>query len=313
MPAQLLVGTADLDDAAVYQLNDEQVLVATTDFFMPIVDDPCDFGRIAAANALSDVYAMGGTPIMALALMGVPVGRISPQTMGQIARGGAQICQQAQIPIAGGHTVDAQEPFYGLVALGLASPGQIRKNSGAQVGDVLILGKALGTGVLSAAFKKDLLDAETYAVFVAAASQLNAVGAQLAQLQAVHAMTDVTGFGLLGHSIEMAQASGLSMQINYADLPWLPQVQALARRGVTTGAAKRNQQAYKERLQADDNLPEAALPLLSDPQTNGGLLVSCGPAQSDEVLRLFKRNGFDAACIIGQALPRQAHDLIITP
>src|SRR4051795_5738285 len=197
----LLVGTETADDAAVYRLNDEQALVATTDFFMPIVDDPFDFGRIAATNALSDVYAMGGRPILALAIVGMPVDRLAPETIRAILEGGASVCAAAGIPVAGGHSIDSVEPIYGLVALGLVHPDKVLTNRTAQAGDVLILTKALGVGVLSAAFKQEKLDAAGYAALIASTTQLNAVGRELGDIAGVHAVTDVTGFGLLGHAL----------------------------------------------------------------------------------------------------------------
>jgi selenide,water dikinase len=206
--ADLMVGTETSDDAAVWRLNDQQALVATTDFFMPVVDDPFDFGRIAATNALSDVYAMGATPIFALALVGMPVSVLSTDTIGRILQGGASVCASAGIPVAGGHSIDSVEPIYGLVALGLVHPDQVLTNRGAQVGDVLILTKALGVGVLSAAFKQERLEAAGYAALIASTTKLNTVGAKLAGRAGVHAVTDVTGFGLLGHALEMARGSG---------------------------------------------------------------------------------------------------------
>ncbi|MBC7501256.1 MAG: selenide, water dikinase SelD, partial [Herminiimonas sp.] len=202
VPKELLVGIETADDAAVYQLNDEQALIATTDFFMPIVDDPYDFGRIAATNAISDVYAMGGTPIMALALVGMPIDKLPVEVIGQVIRGGESICAEAGIPIAGGHTIDSVEPIYGLVVLGLIHPSKIKRNADAKAGDKLILGKPIGVGVLSAALKKNLLDADGYASMIANTTKLNKPGKELSELAGVHALTDVTGFGLLGHLLE---------------------------------------------------------------------------------------------------------------
>src|SRR5688572_20014519 len=202
VPPELMVGTETADDAAVYRLNDEQALVATTDFFMPIVDDPFDFGRIAATNAISDVYAMGGTPIMALALVGMPVNKLPIETIGQIIKGGESICAEAGIPIAGGHTIDSVEPIYGLVVMGLVHPSKVKRNADARAGDVLVLGKPLGVGVLSAALKKDVLGPDGYAAMIANTTKLNKPGKALAEMDGVHALTDVTGFGLLGHLLE---------------------------------------------------------------------------------------------------------------
>jgi selenide,water dikinase len=207
IPPELLVGIETSDDAAVYQLNDEQALIATTDFFMPIVDDPFDFGRIAATNAISDVYAMGGTPIMALALVAMPIAVLSLETIGRILEGGASVCRAAGIPIAGGHTIDSVEPIYGLVALGLVHPARVKKNASARVGDRLVLGKPIGVGVLSAALKKEQLDAAAYAQMMAVTTQLNTPGPVLSALAGVHAMTDVTGFALAGHALELARGA----------------------------------------------------------------------------------------------------------
>ncbi len=204
IPPELLVGIETSDDAAVYRLNDEQALIATTDFFMPIVDDPFDFGRIAATNAISDVYAMGGRPIMALALVGMPINVLSLATIGQILEGGASVCREAGIPIAGGHTIDSVEPIYGLVAMGLVHPKRVKRNADARVGDLLVLGKPLGVGVMSAALKKNALGADGYAQMIATTTQLNTPGPDLAALEGVHALTDVTGFGLAGHGLEIA-------------------------------------------------------------------------------------------------------------
>ncbi|TDM04929.1 MAG: selenide, water dikinase SelD [Ideonella sp. MAG2] len=244
LPPELLVGIETADDAAVYKLNDEQALIATTDFFMPIVDDAFDFGRIAATNAISDVYAMGGTPIMALALVGMPINVLSTATIGRILDGGASVCKAAGIPIAGGHTIDSVEPIYGLVALGLVHPSRIKRNADAQVGDVLVLGKALGVGVMSAALKKGKLDDAGYAQMIATTTRLNTPGPALAALPGVHALTDVTGFGLAGHALEMARGSGHTVRLDWAQVPLLAGVRALAEQGCVTGASGRNWAGY---------------------------------------------------------------------
>lgn len=297
--ANLLVGTDTADDAAVYKLNDQQALIATTDFFMPIVDDPYDFGRIAATNALSDVYAMGGTPIMALAIVGMPVNTMSKKDIAQILKGGADVCQAAGIPVAGGHSIDSVEPIYGLAAMGLVHPDHVRKNAEAQAGDVLILGKGLGVGVFSAAFKKNLLAADDYAVMIQSTTQLNTPGIALGTMTGVHAMTDVTGFGLLGHAWEIARGSKLALHINFDALPWLPNVFELAQQGCVTGASIRNWDAYGQHIELASTLTETQRHLLTDPQTSGGLLVSCRPSVADQVLALFQNQGFTAASIIG--------------
>jgi len=300
LPPELLVGTETADDAAVYRLNDSQALVATTDFFTPIVDDPYDFGRIAATNALSDVYAMGGKPIFALALVGMPLDKLPVAVIRKILEGGESVCAAAGIPIAGGHSIDTLEPIYGLVALGLVHPDRVKKNSGARAGDVLVLGKPLGVGVLSAALKKDLLNAEGYKAMVDAATMLNKPGAPLAEREGVHAMTDVTGFGLLGHTLEIARGAGLTARLRYADLPWLPGVEAFVAQGVYTGASGRNWASYGDGVTLASHLPETARTLLTDPQTSGGLLVACAPEEVDALLALFHADGFASACVIGE-------------
>ncbi len=299
MPKELLVGIETSDDAAVYQLNDAQALIATTDFFMPIVDDPFDFGRIAATNAISDVYAMGGTPIMALALVGMPINVLSVQTIGKILEGGASVCRAAGIPIAGGHTIDSVEPIYGLVAMGLMHPTRVKRNASAQVGDRLILGKPLGVGVMSAALKKDQLDATGYAQMMRVTTQLNTPGPALAALDGVHAMTDVTGFALAGHALEMARGAGCTVQIDWQNVPFLSGVRALAGQGCITGASGRNWTAYGHEVALPANFSAVDQALLTDPQTSGGLLVSCAPAEVDRVLAVFQRFGFDSAADIG--------------
>ncbi len=306
MPPELLVGIETADDAAVYQLNAEQALIATTDFFMPIVDDPFDFGRIAATNAISDVYAMGGTPIMALALVGMPINVLSLDTIGQILAGGAAVCKSAGIPIAGGHTIDSVEPIYGLVALGLVHPKRVKRNADARVGDRLILGKPLGVGILSAALKKEALDAAGYARMIAVTTQLNTPGPELAALDGVHALTDVTGFGLAGHALEIARGAHCVVQVDWAHVPLIEGVRELADAGTVTGASGRNWAAYGHEIGLPQGFAAVDQALLSDPQTSGGLLVSCAPEAVDAVLDIFRRHGFDAAAVIGSVLPADA-------
>ena len=295
----LLVGIDSSDDAAVYRINDHQAVVATTDFFMPIVDDPHDFGRIAATNALSDVYAMGGTPIMALAVVGMPVDKLPVETVQAILAGGASVCQAAGIPLAGGHSIDSPEPIYGLVAIGLVHPERIKRNDRARAGDVLILGKPLGVGILSAALKKRQLDSSGYQSLISHATQLNSVGPALAALDEVHALTDVTGFGLLGHLLEICRGSQLSASIDYARLPVIDGVTELARQGYSTGAATRNWASYGESVRLAPGLEEWQRKLLCDPQTSGGLLVSCDRDAAAHVLELFRSRGFGQASVIG--------------
>lgn len=300
MPPELLVGIETADDAAVYQLNDDQALIATTDFFMPIVDDPFDFGRIAATNAISDVYAMGGRPIMALALVAMPVNQLPLAVIGRVMEGGQAVCRAAGIPIAGGHTIDSVEPIYGLVVMGLAHPSKIRRNRDARAGDVLVLGKPLGVGVLSAALKKGQLADDGYARLIDTTTRLNTPGMALADLDGVHALTDVTGFGIAGHTLELARGAGLRAVLDWPALPLLPDVAALAGQGHVTGASRRNWEGYGAEVQLDAGLPAIAQALLTDPQTSGGLLVSCAPQAVDAVLRIFREQGFGEAAVVGR-------------
>ncbi len=311
MPPELLVGIQTADDAAVYQLNDEQALVATTDFFMPIVDDPFDFGRIAAANALSDVYAMGGTPIMALALVGMPINVLSLATIGRILEGGASVCRDAGIVVAGGHTIDSVEPIYGLVALGLVHPSRVKKNSGAQVGDLLVLGKPIGVGVQSAALKKGALPPDGYAAMIASTTQLNTAGPELARLPGVHAITDVTGFALAGHALELARGAGLTLRIDWPRVPLLPGVRQLAAQGLVTGASGRNWAAYGHEVSLPPGFADAERALLTDPQTSGGLLVACDATSVEAVLAAFRQRGFAQAAVVGEVRPRGQQPLSV--
>jgi len=303
MPPELLVGIETADDAAVYRLNDEQALIATTDFFMPIVDDPFDFGRIAATNAISDVYAMGGTPIMALALVGMPIGVLSTETIGKILDGGQAVCRAAGIPIAGGHTIDSVEPIYGLVVMGLVHPSRIKRNSDGRAGDRLVLGKPLGVGILSAALKKEHLGDEGYAQMIACTTQLNTPGPALAALAGVHAITDVTGFGLAGHVLEMARGSNTTAVLEMGHIPLVDGVRALASSGFVTGASGRNWAAYGEEVALAQDLGAVDQDLLSDPQTSGGLLVACAPDSVNAVLEIFRQQGFAHASEIGALVP----------
>ncbi len=306
LPGELLVGTENADDAAVYRLNDDQALVATTDFFMPIVDDPFDFGRIAATNAISDVYAMGARPIMALALVGMPIDVLSKETIGRILEGGATAARGAGIPVVGGHSIDSVEVIYGLVALGLVHPDLIKKNSGARSGDVLVQGKPLGAGVFSAALKKDALDSDGYARMIAMTTQLNTPGPDLAELPGVHALTDVTGFGLAGHMLEMIRGAGCDARLDWSAVPFMDNVRALADQGFITGASGRNWMSYGADVSLPEGFSEVDRALLSDPQTSGGLLVSCAPSALDDVLSVFHRHGFDHATVVGEILSSSA-------
>jgi selenide,water dikinase len=296
----LMVGVETGDDAAVYRLNDEQAVVATTDFFTPIVDDPTDFGRIAAANALSDVYATGGTPIMALAICGIPANKLPIETARKILAGGATVCAEVGIPIAGGHTVDAAEPFYGLAAMGIVHPDRVMRNSTARAGDVLVLGKPLGIGILGAALNKDELDPAGYRELVDTATKLNTIGAELAALDGVHAMTDVTGFAVTGHLLEMCQGAGLGARLDFAKLPILPKGREYAEKGYKTGAGGRNWSSFGDSLDLAEGLADWQKNILLDPQTSGGLLVACAPGIAVKVETLFHDRGYAGAAIIGE-------------
>jgi selenide,water dikinase len=298
---QLLVGTETPDDAAVWQLDDGTCVIATTDFFMPVVDDPYDFGRIAATNAISDVYAMGGKPIMALAILGIPVDKIAPETVREILKGGAAVCAVAGIPVAGGHSIDSPEPIYGLAVIGLCKTEDVRRKADVTAGDVLILTKPLGVGIYSAAIKKGVLPPSGYAEMIATTTLLNRVGVELAKNPAVHALTDVTGFALLGHGLEMARCSGLTLAIRAGDLPLMSEAAALAQQGFVTGASLRNWASYGHDVTLPSDLPDWQRHLLTDPQTSGGLLVSCAPDQADAIVRTIVAAGYPAARIIGHA------------
>jgi selenide, water dikinase len=300
LPRDLLVGTETADDAAVYRLNESQALVATTDFFTPIVDDPFDFGRIAATNALSDVYAMGARPIFALAVVGMPLEKLPVGVIRKILEGGESVCAAAGIPIAGGHSIDTLEPIYGLVALGLVHPDKVRKNSAARAGDVLILGKPLGIGILSAALKKGKLSESGYAAMLDWTTRLNTPGEALAEMPGVHALTDVTGFGLAGHLLEILRGSKLAGEVRFDALPVIPEALDWVKQGLATGASERNWQGYGTEVALPAGFPEWKRKLVSDPQTSGGLLVSCAPDAADAVLAEFGKRGFAGAAVIGK-------------
>jgi selenide,water dikinase len=300
VPKDLLVGIETADDAAVYRINERQAIVATTDFFMPIVDDPFDFGAIAATNAISDVYAMGGQPLFALALVGMPVNQLPVEIIRKILEGGESVCARAGIPIAGGHTIDSVEPIYGLVAIGLVDPKNLKRNAGAKPGDKLILGKPLGVGIYSAALKKGRLDAAGYSAMIESTTRLNTPGTDLGKLDGVHALTDVTGFGLLGHLLEIAKGSKVAARVDWNSLPLLPGALDMAREGIVTGASGRNWSGYGASVSLASTLGESQKAVLTDPQTSGGLLVACAPETCDEVLSIFATHGFARAAVIGE-------------
>ncbi|OQW59582.1 MAG: selenide,water dikinase SelD [Proteobacteria bacterium SG_bin9] len=297
--SELLVGNETSDDSAVWQINETTCIVATTDFFMPIVDDPVDFGRIAATNAISDVYAMGAKPIMALAILGMPLGKLSLTMVRDILKGGASICAQAGIPVAGGHSIDSPEPIYGLVVIGICHPGQIKRNSSARAGDALILTKALGVGFYSAALKRSQLDDNGYAELIASTTQLNAIGTKLGGNDSVHAMTDVTGFGVLGHAIEMATGSKVQITISMSELPLLPQAKQLSKRGFVTGASHRNWASAANKAELFSDIAEWQKNVLTDPQTSGGLLISCPAQQASALVSQIQSAGYASARVIG--------------
>ena len=307
----LLVGHETSDDAAVYRLNDTQALVATTDFFTPIVDDPYDFGRIAATNAISDVYAMGARPIMALALLGVPLGKLPTWAVQRIVAGGHDVCERVGVPIAGGHSIDSPEPLYGLVALGLIDPAKVKRNDRARVGDVLILGKGLGIGVMGAALKKGELKDKAYRQMLETATQLNTPGLKLAEMEGVHALTDVTGYGLLGHLLEICRGSKLQARLEFDRVPILSAARHLVEAGYATGASDRNWASCQAEVELPAQWPQWRRKILTDPQTSGGLLVACDAATAPAVLEVFKREGFNHATQIG-ALSAGAPRVVVT-
>jgi selenide,water dikinase len=297
----LLVGTETGDDAAVWQIDDNNCVVATTDFFMPVVDDPNDFGRIAATNAISDIYAMGAKPIMALAILGMPLEKVSTEVVREIIKGGSSVCASAGIPVAGGHSIDAPEPIYGLAVIGLCKPEQVRRNRNALAGDALILTKGIGVGVYSAAIKKGNLTGDLYGEMVASTTLLNKIGMTLGDDADVHSVTDVTGFGLLGHGLEMAEGSDLQITIRMADVPLFKEAENLAKQGFVTGASKRNWASYGKKVQTPANLPEWARDLLTDPQTSGGLLIACSQNRAESLVKEIVAAGYPSAKIIGTA------------
>jgi selenide,water dikinase len=300
LPKDLLVGTETADDAAVYRLNDSQALVATTDFFTPIVDDPYDFGRIAATNAISDVYAMGGRPIMALAIVGMPLDKLPVSVIQRILEGGEAVCAAVGIPIAGGHSIDTLEPIYGLVALGLVHPGKVKKNSGARAGDVLVLGKPLGVGILSAVLKKGKISETGYRQMIETTTRLNTPGEVLSEMPGVHALTDITGFGLAGHLLEIARGSKVAAEVKVDQLPVIAEALEWVKQGVATGASDRNWKGYGTDVQLPAGAPDWVRKLVTDPQTSGGLLVACAPQAERDVLRVFAERGFAEARPIGR-------------
>jgi len=311
LPAELLVGTETSDDAAVYRLNDAQALVATTDFFTPIVDDPFDFGRIAATNALSDIYAMGARPIFTLALVGMPLDKLPLEVIRSILAGGESVCAAAGVPIAGGHSIDTLEPIYGLVALGLMHPDKVKRNSGARAGDVLILGKPLGVGILSAVLKKGQLDDAGYAQMIDFTTRLNTPGVALSEMPGVHALTDITGFGLAGHLLEICRGSRLAAEVELDAVPVIGAALEWVKKGVATGASERNWSGYGGDVALPAGAPEWVGKIVTDPQTSGGLLVACAPEDEQRVLDAFAEEGFAEARRIGRLAEGPARVTIV--
>lgn len=290
----LLVGNQDKDDAAVFDLGDGTAVISTTDFFMPIVDNPYDFGRIAAVNAISDIYAMGGNPLMAIAILGWPINKIPAAVAHQVIEGARFVCKQAHIPLAGGHSIDSPEPIFGLAVTGKVEIKNLKKNKGAKSGDVLFLTKPLGVGIITTAIKKNLLIEEGAKLALASMTQLNDVGTLLATLKGVHAMTDVTGFGLLGHLIEMCEASETSAEINFEAIPQLPYLQSYLDQGSYPGGTTRNWESYGEKVDLKNKNHRL---ILADPQTSGGLLVAVAPQSTTDVFKLVKTVGLELAAI----------------
>jgi selenide, water dikinase len=290
----LLVGNESSDDAAVYQLNHELAVISTTDFFLPIVNDPFDFGRIAAANAISDVYAMGGTPVMAIAILGFPVEKLPLDVAQKILEGGRSVCREANIPLAGGHTIDSTEPIFGLSVTGTVAVNKIKKNNGAKEGDLLFLTKPLGTGMLSTALKRGSLNADHYHPLIASMTRLNSVGEALGNIPEVHAMTDVTGFGLAGHLMEICEGSELNAEIEYAKIQKLPGVDDALKNRTVPDATFRNWNSYSKNIEFEKgvNVMEA-FNLLPDPQTNGGLLIAASASAKNEIGEILKQHGLE--------------------
>jgi selenide, water dikinase len=290
----LIVGNSTNDDAAVIALDEQNFLISTTDFFTPIVDNPYDFGRIAAANSISDVYAMGGNPLLAIGILGWPVSKIEPSIASEILSGAMDVCKIAGIPLAGGHTIENPDPFFGLAVNGLVSKKNLKTNAGAKPGNVLLLTKPLGLGVLSAAIKRELISEIEYAEFIHYSTQLNSIGAELAKIEGVTAMTDVTGFGFVGHLLEMTKASDLSVTVQKSKIPILQSSKKYANQFVYPDITTKNYNNYKENssgLEGLDFIP------LCDPQTNGGLLVAIDLNSLEEVFAILKKNGIDENCV----------------
>lgn len=310
---KLLVGNSSNDDAAVYDLGGGQGLISTTDFFMPIVDNAFDFGRIAAANAISDVYAMGGKPILALAILGWPINKLPASLAAEVIDGARSICNEAGIPLAGGHSIDSPEPLFGLSVNGLVELNYLKQNNTAQEGDLVYLTKPLGTGIYATAMKRELLKAEDLEVLITQLTRLNKLGAQLARVPGVSALTDVTGFGLLGHLMEMAEGSGLSVELHYNRIPKMTALATYLQLNTIPDATFRNWNAYQSKIElgADVNVAEA-FSVLPDPQTNGGLLFSVDEKQQSVVESLLREHELDQHLVpIGRMLKKQEKVILL--
>ncbi len=288
---RLIVGNHSKDDAAVYDLGDGSAVISTTDFFMPIADDPFTFGRIAAANAISDVFAMGGSPLMAIAILGWPINKLSAEVAQQVVDGGRDICREAGIPLAGGHSIDSPEPIFGLAVTGRVNLDRLKRNDTAKPGDLLYLTKPLGIGILTTAQKQKKLLPEHSQIAINTMCKLNSIGQKLAELEAVNAMTDVTGFGLMGHLSEMCQGAQLQAEINFQEVPALPHVHEYLQQGCIPGGTLRNFDSYGHLLSP---MPEQMMHLLCDPQTSGGLLIAVDPIHKAEAESLLAAHDFKA-------------------
>lgn len=290
---RLLVGSESRDDAAVFDLGNGQAVISTTDFFMPIVDDPVDFGRVAATNAISDIYAMGGTPIMAIAILGWPLNKLPAEVASLVIDGGRQVCKDAGIMLAGGHSIDAPEPIFGLAVTGLTSSEHIVRNNSATVGSELFLTKPLGIGILTTAEKKKKLIPGHQRIACDCMCELNAIGAELSRIEGITAMTDVTGFGFLGHLCEMCDGSGVGARISFESIPLLPGTMEYLKAGCIPGGTKRNYDSYGHKT---GPMTDVQRKVLCDPQTSGGLLIAVESTAAQQVL--------DVASSLGQTLSR---------
>jgi len=299
--ASLLVGNNTCDDAAVFQISESEAVISTTDFFMPIVDDPFDFGRIASVNAISDVYAMGGSPIMAIAILGWPINELSPEVAGRVLDGSRRVCREAGLPLAGGHSIDSPEPIFGLAVTGRVDVDKLKRNDTAEAGCKLYLTKPLGVGLITTAHKRGLASLEDLDAAKQSMLNLNRIGADLGGIEGVKAMTDVTGFGLLGHLVEMCQGSAVSALIHKDAVPVLPMVKHYIEQDCIPGGTERNWMSYGHHV---SELTEAEIALLADPQTSGGLLVAVSEAGNDAFLQVVDNHGLSLSSI-GELLPQK--------